>query len=138
MGIDDSWFQSGVRTELYTLATVSIPTWCYFACFESSGWRGTPGKRLMRLQVVPVNPVAQFGLSRYVLRAVLKLLPWELAHLANNLPVPIWYDPNPGFRWVFLASGALMLFYVAAILRSARGVAPYDALLGLCVERTPR
>lgn len=45
----------------------------------------------------------------------MKLLPWEIAHISNNLPEPIWYLDEPEFRIGFVAVGLLMAIYVALV-----------------------
>ena len=42
LGMAEDWFRSGVHTEFYTLLTISIPIWLYFALFEQSFWQATP------------------------------------------------------------------------------------------------
>jgi uncharacterized RDD family membrane protein YckC len=98
LGVTENWFHSGLNTELYTILTISIPVWLYFAILESSPWRATIGKRILGLQVVDSSSQTQIRFPRSLLRTIVKLLPWELVHLANNLPVPIWYADEPGFR----------------------------------------
>ena len=68
-------------------------------------------------------------------RTIVKLLPWELAHLGNNLPEPIWYADNPEFRVCFLFSGLLMAVYVVAVFASASGQGIHDRLSRTMVVR---
>jgi uncharacterized RDD family membrane protein YckC len=115
----DAWFASGIRSELYTLLTISLPIWLYFALTEVSGWQATIGKTLLGLQTIDAVSSGRIVLWQSLLRTAVKMLPWEVAHLANNLPVPMRYDPEPGFRIGFLVSPVLVVLYVAlAILTS--------------------
>lgn len=56
------------------------------------------------------------------------MLPWEVAHLANNLPVPMRYDPAPGFRIGFLASPALLILYVGSMILTSDHQSLHDLL----------
>ena len=68
-------------------------------------------------------------------RSVLKLLPWEVAHLANNLPTPMWYADDPGLRMLFPVSGALFVAWVATTALRADRRGPHDLLSGTWVVR---
>jgi len=98
----EQWFLSGWKTEIYTLLTISLPIWLYFGLCEISSWRATLGKRVLRLQTLDQVSHHRMTLGQTIIRTIIKMLPWEIAHLTNNLPVPIWYDPNPGFRFGFV------------------------------------
>jgi uncharacterized RDD family membrane protein YckC len=125
LGSDD-WFRSGWNTELYTLLTISLPTWLYFTLSETSSWQGTIGKRLLRLRTLDAMGGERVPLGRAFLRTLLKLAPWEIAHLTNNLPVPMWYDPDPGFRIGFVVVPVLAVIYliVASVTQHKQG--PHD------------
>jgi hypothetical protein len=116
----DDWFRSGWNTELYTLLTISLPTWLYFSLSETSSWQG-PRKRLLRLAGWMGGLRVPLGLD--FLRTLLKLAPWEIAHLTNNLPVPMWYDPDPGFRIGFIVVPLLAVIYliVASVTQRKQG-----------------
>lgn len=124
IGIPATWFHDGVHTEIYTLVTVSIPVWLYFILFEKSSSGATPGKRLLGLRVRTAAGHKQISTGQAVLRNAVKLLPWELAHLANNLPVPLMYAEAPDFRIGFVACGVLMGGLMASVVahRQRRGL----------------
>jgi len=50
---DNPWFlyQNQSRQVLAMWLLVFMVTWLYFACFESSAWQATPGKKLLGLRV---------------------------------------------------------------------------------------
>jgi uncharacterized RDD family membrane protein YckC len=50
----DEWFASGMKTELFTLLTISIPIWFYFTLAEVSGWQVTVGKMLLGFRTIDV------------------------------------------------------------------------------------
>jgi uncharacterized RDD family membrane protein YckC len=91
------WWRSGWRTEIYTLLTISLPAWLYFILMEISPWRATLGKRIFGLQAVSALSKDRLSFGQSVLRTLIKLLPWELAHLTNNLPTPMWYTNIQAF-----------------------------------------
>lgn len=135
IGIDEAWFHSGANTQLWTLLVISFPIWLLFGLPERGPWRATPGKRLLGLETRWEGEDPP-GRGRAILRAVVKLLPWEMAHLANNLPVPIWYADDPGFRVGFALVPVLMITYgVMAV--TGNGRTPHDRLAGTMVVRAP-
>ena len=133
LGIEPEWFRVGWRTELYTLVTISLPVWTLFALGDSV-WP-TPGRRLLRVRVEDARDGRRLGFGRAFCRAVVKLLPWEIAHLANNLPTPMWYADDPGLRVGFFVSGATLAAWGAVTLlrRDRRG--PHDLVAGSRVVR---
>lgn len=128
VGITDDWFRSGLNTELYTLLTISIPVWIYFAALESSPWQATLGKKLVGLRVVDLRSSSRIDFPRSVCRTVIKLLPWELAHLGNHFPDPVWYSDKPEFRVAFVFSGILWATYVIFLLLHPQHQCIHDIL----------
>ncbi len=128
LGIDEDWFRSGWNTELYTLLTISLPVWSLFAAGDCV-WR-SPGRRLTGSRVLKRGAGAAPSFGRAFVRAAVKLLPWEVAHLANNLPTPMWYAVEPELRFLFPVSGMLLLGWAlsVALRRDHRG--PHDLLTG--------
>jgi uncharacterized RDD family membrane protein YckC len=122
----DDWFQSGWKTEIYTMVTISVPVWLYFGLFEISSWRGTIGKRLLNLRTVDEKTRKRIGPAQATLRTLLKMLPWEIAHLSNNLPVPMWYDPDPGFRSGFAVVPLIGLTYIVLVLATEKRQSLHD------------
>jgi uncharacterized RDD family membrane protein YckC len=109
---------SGWQVEAWVLATVSIPIWLYFIVLECrAGW--TLGKRLLGLRVENTSG-GRLSWGQAVLRTGLKLLPWELTHLTLLLPVPMWADPNTGFRPGLIIVYALLGLYLATAALTPR------------------
>lgn len=135
IGIEEQWFYSGLNTQLYTLLTISLPAWLYFAWFEQSAWQATVGKRLLRLQVVRAIDHRRIPFGSALLRTLVKLLPWEIAHLANNLPTPIWYATEPGFRIGFAVAGVVMGVYMLLVVVTTRHQGLHDILARTAVLR---
>ena len=69
-------------------------------------------------------------------RTMLKLLPWEIAHIANNIPVPLMYDENPGMRYGFILCGVLMSVYIISAFATKGKQVVYDTIMKSTV--TPR
>lgn len=113
IGIDDTWFHSGWNTQMYTTLTVSLPVLAYFTFLQSSRTQATFGKRAASIRLENINGGA-VSKAQAFLRSLIVLLPWELSHIANNFPVPLWYDQQPGFRPAFI----LAAFAGAALLIS--------------------
>lgn len=142
---DGAWRTSGVRLEAWTLATISLPAWLMLAGFESSRPGATPGKRLLALRVEDVTG-HRLGFGRALLRNVVKLLPWEAAHLAINLPRNPFIDPQTGaftgmadgeFRWTMVLPWVLAVVWVVVFARDGeRGV--QDRVAGSRVRRGRR
>jgi uncharacterized RDD family membrane protein YckC len=122
----DEWLMAGgFPLEIYTLLTISLPTWLYFAWSEQSTWQATIGKRLVRLIVTDIGG-ERIGFGRAMLRTVIKLLPWELSHLTVNLPTSMMFEPEPQFRFGFLVVFALLVLYPALILLTRRRQSLHD------------
>jgi len=108
----EAWFRSGWNAEAYTLLTISLPVWLYFILCEVAPWRATPGKRLLKPQTLDAASGQRMSLKQAIVRTIIMLLAWEIAHFTNNIPVPIWYDPNQGFRLGFAIVPLLVLVYL--------------------------
>lgn len=136
LGITNDWFRSGLNTEIYTLVTISIPVWLYFAILESSPGMATIGKRSFGIRVVSAESQTRIGLMRALARTVIKLVPWELAHLGNNLPNPIWYSEDPGFRMPFLFSAIVMGIYIVMVCTHSRRQCVHDIVADTLVVKS--
>lgn len=109
------------------MATLSLPIALYFAVMEASSRAGTIGKRVMKLRVVTVDGHrARF--SRTFVRAVVKLIPWEIAHAAL-WRIPGWpsepADPLV-WQWVAFATSLGACAWFVASLFTRAGHTPYD------------
>lgn len=142
---DPAWMTSGLRFEGYILLTISLPVWCYFTLTEGSRWQATIGKRLLGLRVAAATG-QRVGRGRALLRTAVKLLPWDLSHLAVALPAPLFIDPatgaldwsRGGFRAGFLLAYAVLGVTVVALLRTPRRQALHDLVAGTVVLPAPR
>ena len=124
----DDWFASGIKSELYTILTISLPIWLYFTLTELSGWQASLGKMCLGLQTIDANTKGHIFFRQSFLRTVIKMLPWEVAHLTINLPVPMRYVPEPGFRLGFVLSPLLLTLYVALVVLSTNHQSLHDLI----------
>lgn len=124
----DEWMKAGgVPLEIYTVLTISLPTWLYFAWSEQSTLQATIGKRVFRLFVTDIGG-DRIAFSRAMLRTVIKLLPWELAHLTVNLPTSMLFEPEPEFRFGLWIVFALLVLYPALVLLTRRHQSLHDLI----------
>lgn len=134
IGITDAWFQSSMNMQLYVLTTISIPVWMYFAYFDSKKSKGTFGKRLFKLKVKDnKNQKIKFGKS--FLRTILKLLPWEIAHIGVIFPTPLYYMNEPDVRILPIVGLTLFAIYVISIWTDSRNRTLYDRMIETIVEK---
>jgi uncharacterized RDD family membrane protein YckC len=59
----------------------SLPVWLYFIVSDASAPGATIGKRVLGIKVSPMNG-ARLSWRQALLRTTVKLLPWELVHVA--------------------------------------------------------
>lgn len=137
------WFYIG-----YTLLTVSLPTWLYFAGYESSAEQATLGKRWLGV-VVTGAAGGRVSFPRALLRTILKLLPLELAHVAIAVPANPFVDPLTGVftlqPMTDLGASVLVGLFVALLMLGATlltaalhpdGRAPHDLITGTYVMKS--
>ncbi len=136
----EAFIENGLYLELYVLATISLPVWLYFILLERSRWRATIGKRLLGLRVASVSG-DKLSTGQVVARTAGKLLPWELAHFAVNVPTNPWMQPDTVFStWRLVLIGfvyVLLFVYLIAVARQPRQTV-YDRLAGTAVVRASR
>lgn len=136
VGENARWRASGTWLELWTLATISLPAWLLLAACDASASGATPGKRLLRIRAVAADG-GRIPFGRAVLRNIVKLAPWETAHLSINLPRNPFVDPDTG-AFTGFSSGdgfrpAMLAPYLVAavwLLVAARGRAVHDRVAG--------
>jgi uncharacterized RDD family membrane protein YckC len=117
------------------LGTISLPIWLYFILSERSRWQATIGKRLLGLRVSAVS-TDTLSTRQILIRTAAKLLPWEAAHFAVNVPTNPWLDPNTVFSaWriglIGLVYLALIVYVVSVVRRPQQTI--YDRVVGTAV-----
>lgn len=138
------FYLSGPLIEIYTLLTISLPVWLYFAFLESRKRGASLGKRLLSIKV-NTEDGQTLRFNQALTRIVIKLLPWEIAHMAINLPVNAWINPQTGtidpatatlgpFRSGFLLSVYILaLWYLFLAWRSEKNQSLHDRVMNTVV-----
>lgn len=133
-GITDIWLQSSINIQLYVLTSISIPVWIYFAYFDSEKSKGTFGKRIFKLEVKN-NKNQKIDFWKSLGRTILKLLPWEIAHIGVIFPTPIYYENEPSVRILSYIGLLLFAIYVISIWTDSRKRTIYDKVVGTIVSK---
>lgn len=137
------WFYIG-----YALLTVSLPIWLYFTGYEAGDQHATLGKRWLGLTVAGASGTPpSFG--RAFLRTIVKLMPFEIAHIVIAVPANPFIDPLtaglilPGMKELggtVLAGLLVALLLLGATMLSAAlhpdRRALHDLLAGTWVVKT--
>ncbi|MBL8766248.1 MAG: RDD family protein [Planctomycetes bacterium] len=128
---------------LWVLATMSLPTWIYFVAFESSPWQATIGKRLLGLVVTDMDTGRPIW-TRVLGRTWIKLLPWELIHVALNLVPAAGFDdkgmPIPSRLQLigYTVSMFLVGSWLVTLMLTPRAQSVHDVIMRTLVLRRPR
>lgn len=128
-GITDLWFHDSWNMWLYVFISISLPIWFYFSYLDCRISKGTIGKRVMKLELTNLNR-SKIGFGKAAVRTVLKLLPWELAHIGVIFPSPLYYNPEPSVRTLTVLAIILFIVYVIYISVAKSNQSLYDKLLG--------
>jgi Predicted membrane protein/domain len=120
-------FKAGYEIELWVLATMSLPVWCYFIGMEYKKGQ-TIGKRLLKLKAAERDG-SRLTLRQAFVRTFVRLLPWELTHLIVLLPEP-WWDADPAYPGLIYIPNGLMLIYIAVLAATGGRRTLHDAAAG--------
>lgn len=140
LGIDDQWFRNSINMEIYVLLTISLPVWLYFAIMESSEKRATLGKRLVNLEVLNSTTTNKINFTQSISRTILKLLPWEIAHIGVIFPTPLHYAETAEIRTLTIIGLVLFVVYFVSIALDQQSRSLYDKWVGTTVafvEKSP-
>jgi len=127
LGITDDWFRDSLNMEIYVLLTISIPVWLYFSYLDTSRAGGTFGKRWLGLKLVSADG-EPLGFIKVLGRTILKLLPWEIAHLGVIFPTPLYYEEHGDVRLLSYIGIALFVIYFLSILQDRKNRSLYDRI----------
>lgn len=125
-------FTTGPRLEGWVWLSVSLPTYLYFALYESSARGATPGKRLLGLHVTDMAG-KRISFGRALLRTIMKLIPWEVTHLSLFLPTPIFLDGQGGFLPGLITANALIVVYLAVVVMTVGKQGIHDLVVSTMV-----
>jgi len=125
---------SAIGWDVYAWSTLVAPCALTLAGFESSRWQASPGKRRQGLVVTDTagQPLTR---GRALLRAAIKLSPWQMAHTA----VFQMYagSQSPIFWALSILAQVIVLASVAAVLWGREGRAFHDRIAGTRVVVSP-
>lgn len=136
LGITEAWFFSSLNMWSYVLLTISLPVWSYFSYLDSERSKGTFGKRILKLSVRNEDDTA-VHLGKSWQRTLLKLAPWEIAHIGVIFPTPVYFAENPGVRILTIVGMLLFVIFMASVLIGTSGQSIYDKWLRTKVIETP-
>jgi len=134
IGITDDWFKDSLNMQLYVSLSISLPVWIYFSYFDSILSKGTIGKRLLGLHLSDINNNS-ISFPKAFLRTVLKLLPWEIAHVGVIFPTPLYYEQNGDVRLLSYVGISLFVIYVISVIINVKNQSLYDIVLNTCVSQ---
>ncbi|MEO8931850.1 MAG: RDD family protein [Lacisediminihabitans sp.] len=135
------WLAFGtLGAELLGFVTLVLPVGIYLYAAEASVWQATVGKRALRLRVIDETNGGRPGRIRILVRTVVKLIPWELAHFfvwqavaAGSLSVfPVWVSVG------IAGANLLPIAYVVCVLLQRERRGPHDLVAGTRVVSVRR
>lgn len=115
----------------WNLVTVSLPVWLYFILLEKSARQATWGKRIMGLSVVS-NREERIGSAQSFTRTLLRLLPWEITHIALT---DFYFNPEPVINTGLYTANIIIIFYVIVFIASKGTLSFHDMLSKTTVVR---
>jgi len=129
--------QSGPAVGRTILWNFSLPVWLYFVLSDWSRSGATLGKRILKLQVKGVDGV-RVSFGRALGRTALKLLPWELVHLAAfHLSTDLAQFTLRQTIGLGVANGLLIVYLALAAFTGGRRTF-HDFVVGTQVQRQPQ
>ncbi len=115
------------------LVNFSLPTWMYFTGSDASAAGATVGKRWLGLRVSR-HDNGRLGVMQALSRTALKLLPWELVHLAAfGLAQDTGQFSTAQGLWLIVAN-ALAVAYFAAVVATRGRRSVHDFVVGTVVR----
>ena len=116
--------------QLVGFVTLTLAVFLYSYLTEKSIWKGTIGKKLLKLSVVVEK---ESNRPNILLRNILKYLPWEVAHIgvhwiyfyeSMGMETPLWV-------WITLIVPQLIVLgYFVSIIFSKGRSSIYDRIAG--------
>jgi uncharacterized RDD family membrane protein YckC len=106
---------TGPDVWLRQLVSISVPAWTYFVITDRLGRGRSIGKRMLGLATRGLDGAAP-SWAAAVVRTALKLLPWELIHVAFFAMAESFVRIEPAQLVVAGSSYVIMLAYVAVAL----------------------
>lgn len=116
-----------LRAEALSFGAMTLPFALYFAVLESGARQATWGKRRFGLKVERLGG-GRLSFGAALARALIKFVPWELAHLGLN----VTFFGGPALEvwtYVLMIASWLGVFVYAYLLYLNRAM-PYDRVVG--------
>ncbi|WP_349897549.1 RDD family protein [Parafrigoribacterium soli] len=130
------WLAWGsLGAEFFGFLVLVLPIGIYFFLCEASSRRATVGKRALGLVVVRAGGLGRASAGRIAVRAVVKLIPWEVAHffvwqaVASGEALPGWVGAG------LVVANVLPIIYVLVVLLQRERRGPHDLAAGTRVVR---
>jgi len=131
-GFPFSMLDEGYEIELWVLLTMSLPVWLYFICCEMRKQQ-TVGKRFPKLAVMN-REGGKINFKQALFRTLIRLLPWELTHIAILVPEPWWATEAAGTRHFIFVPNALMILYIVYLFANKGRQGIHDRLANTIVK----
>ena len=132
MGLSIHWPENPFLADVLAFITLVLPVILYFTLQESSPKQATWGKRKVGIRVVDANGGRMIQKQAFM-RALVKLLPWQIAHTClfhiPGWPLAVTTVPREviaGFVLLYVLIG----IYIASALISKKHRTPYDWAAG--------
>jgi uncharacterized RDD family membrane protein YckC len=125
------WLALGTAgAELLGFIVLVLPVGLYLYLCEASARQATAGKRLLRLRVVDASTGGRLSKPRVLVRTVVKLLPWEVAHFMVWQTVAFTATGAADFpAWLsvgLVVANVLPLIYIGMVLLQKDRRGPHD------------
>ncbi len=127
------WLAWGTAVaQLLGFAVLVLPVGIYLFVTESSARQGTVGKRVMRMRVV-AGDGSRAPVWRILVRTIVKLLPWEIAHFFVWHTVAAATGEGVFQPWLIaglVVADLLPVAYVLTVLLEPQRRGPHDLVAG--------
>lgn len=132
----DGFGRNAWLLEGWVLLTISAPTWIYLIASDVRGG-ATVGKRLLGLRVASMTG-GRVSVKQALGRTAIKLLPWEISHVAVMLPTPLLLPetiPTIGQNTGLFIANMAIVIYVAGLVAGGGTRALHDRVVATQVVR---
>jgi uncharacterized RDD family membrane protein YckC len=135
------WLSLGTGgAELLGFIILVLPVGVYLYLCEASERQATVGKRVLSLRVVGAATGGTLTKPRVLVRTIVKLLPWEVAHFMVWQAVAVTATGATDFPvWLtvgMVVANVLPLLYIGMVLFQKDRRGPHDLIAGSKVIRT--
>ncbi len=125
-------FSNPVQSDIVAFSILVLPVLLYFALQEGGRQQATWGKKRMRLEVINIQG-NRLDLKLALIRAVIKFLPWQIAHTAIFQSTQAGELPQPIVWTLYILAYGLIIIYVVTIWKHPRHRTIYDWVAGSAV-----